>query len=200
MSAIRRFALRSALAVAALSSLGACSTVGKVFSDEENVGPCPNAFALYEASRLVTFGGDGSEAYDNVSYTAEIQNVTTLCRYYGDNPIDADIELEIGFGRGPAAESRRHAYRYWVAVTRRDIAVIEKRDLEINVSFPRGEDRVYQRERIKNISIPRAGEDTSGANFEIIVGFDLTPEQLAFNRDGKRFTVDAAARAEGETE
>ncbi|HBB55343.1 MAG TPA: Tat pathway signal sequence domain protein, partial [Hyphomonadaceae bacterium] len=28
-----------------------------------------------------------------------------------------------------------------------------------------------------------------GANFEILVGFELTPEQLAFNTDGKRFRL-----------
>jgi hypothetical protein len=46
------------------------------------------------------------------------------------------------------------------------------------------------RQEVKTITIPRANPDTSGVNFEILVGFDLTPEQLAFNRDGKRFRPD----------
>ena len=33
----------------------------------------------------------------------------------------------------------------------------------------------------------------SGENFEILVGFELTPEQLQFNRDGRRFRIDAGA-------
>jgi len=192
MFAKRRFVSRFAVAAAGAFALSACSTVADRFSDEENVGPCPNAFALYDAVRIVSFEGDGEEVFANVGFTAEIQDVSTLCRYIHDNPINADIELEIGFGRGPAAEGRRHTYTYWIAITRRDVAVIDKRMLEVDVRFPSGEDQVFLIERIPNVIIPRANEDTSGTNFEIIIGFELTPEQLEFNREGKRFTLDSA--------
>jgi hypothetical protein len=42
-----------------------------------------------------------------------------------------------------------------------------------------------------SIEIPRATKDIAGANFEVLVGFELTPDQLDFNRNGKRFRVDA---------
>ena len=51
---------------------------------------------------------------------------------------------------------------------------------------------VSRTEHINRIVIPRANADISGENFEILVGFDLTPEQLQFNRDGRRFRIDAA--------
>jgi len=47
------------------------------------------------------------------------------------------------------------------------------------------------RERINKIVIPRAAEGTSGENFEIIVGFELTEAQRNFNAEGKRFRVSA---------
>ena len=40
--------------------------------------------------------------------------------------------------------------------------------------------------------IPRADDSISGVNFEVIVGFELTPQQLEFNRSGNRFRLDAA--------
>ena len=61
----------------------------------------------------------------------------------------------------------------------------------IEVTFRPGEDRIYLQEEIDEITIPRATEETAGDNFEIIVGFELTPEQLAWNRTGQRFRVDA---------
>ncbi len=142
---------------------------------------------------MVEFREPGVESYENVAYTAEIQAVRAFCRYYGDRPIDAEIELEIGFGRGPASDDDEHVYNLWVAVTRTDVAVLDKQTAPIEVDFPRGEDRVYLRREIDNITIPRANEETSGSNFEILVGFEVTPEQLEFNRLGKRFTLDAAA-------
>jgi hypothetical protein len=33
----------------------------------------------------------------------------------------------------------------------------------------------------------------SGSNFEILVGFEVTPEMAEFNRLGKRFRVNAVA-------
>ena len=42
-------------------------------------------------------------------------------------------------------------------------------------------------ETIGKIVIPRADESISGANFEVLVGFDLTEDQLKFNQNGRRF-------------
>ncbi|WP_262422966.1 hypothetical protein [Brevundimonas denitrificans] len=39
--------------------------------------------------------------------------------------------------------------------------------------------------------IPRAEETTSGSNFEILVGFEVTPEMAEFNRTGSRFRINA---------
>ena len=175
-----------------LTSLTACSSAKEVFdtsADQKNAGPCPEAFALYETSRLVEF--KGAESYANVGYTAEIENVRSLCRYIGEQPIEADIKMEIAFGRGPAAVGRTATYEYYVAVTRKNIDVINKQVFPISITFPEGVDVVRATETIGEIIIPRATEGTSGANFEIIVGFELTPEQVAFNADGKRFRVSA---------
>jgi hypothetical protein len=80
-----------------------------------------------------------------------------------------------------------------IAVARRGRAPIEKVYFDVDVRFPRGQSVVTHTEEIERIEIPRANNDVSGENFEILVGFELTPEQLQFNRDGKRFRVDAGA-------
>ncbi|WP_417483238.1 hypothetical protein [Maricaulis sp.] len=184
---MRSFAI---LAAAALL-LNGCQTVSDVFSEPEpNIGPCPTALSLYDAHRIVEFE-DGIVAYDNVGFTGEILGVRSLCSYYGERPIIANLELDMAFGRGPAAQGDSHVYEYFVAVTRRDIAVIEKQVFPISIRFQPGEDRVYLTETIDAISIPRATAETSGVNFEILTGFELTPEQLAFNRSGQRFRVSA---------
>lgn len=158
-----------------------------------NVGPCPLMGVLYENARLVQFSQPGVERYANVAFTGEMQGIRGLCRYVGDDPITMSIELEMAFGRGPAgASEERRQYRYWVAVARRGRAPIEKEYFDVDVRFPGGQNVVTHTEEIRSIVIPRANGEVSGENFEILVGFDLTPEQLQFNRDGKRFRVNAA--------
>ncbi len=161
--------------------------------DRPNVGPCPLMGVLYESSRLVDFAAPDSQRYANIEYTGEMQGVRGLCRYVAADPITMSIEIDMAFGRGPASTSDRQTYRYWVAVTRRGRAPIEKAYFDVDVRFDRNEAVVTRTEQIEHIVIPRATAETSGENFEILVGFELTPEQLQFNRDGRRFRIDSGS-------
>jgi hypothetical protein len=156
-----------------------------------NVGPCPLMGVLYDNSRMVDFAASDNQRYANIEYTGEMQGVRGLCRYLDADPIRMAIEVDMAFGRGPASTNRRQTYRYWVAVTRRGVAPLAKEYFDIEVEFPRDELVVTRTERIENIVIPRATPEISGDNFEILVGFELTPEQLQFNREGRRFRIDA---------
>ena len=174
-------------------ALSACQTTREALqigeAGETNPGPCPRAFALYDAERIVEF--NGPESFSNVGFTGQIGKIRSLCRYYGERPIVADLDIQMEFGRGPAAQGSTHTYQYFVAVTRKNIAVIEKEVFPITVSFPPGVERVSLTETIDEVVISRANDNTSGVNFEIIVGFVVTPEQQRFNSEGKRFRVSA---------
>ena len=151
-----------------------------------NAGPCPFAKTLYDAGRYVEFKG-GQEASAAVGFTGEIQGVSASCAYKSDEPIKVTMNLLFELGRGPQAEGSSKTFRYWVAVTDRNREVLAKRSFELPVNFGEGQDRVYKSETVGGIVIPRATATVSGANFEILVGFDVTPEMAAFNREGKRF-------------
>jgi len=184
--------VRSLAAIAAMAGLlSSCQSVQDVLSDPEpNIGPCPSALSLYDAHRIVELRNN-EVIYENVGFTGEILAVRSLCSYYGERPILANLEIDFGFGRGPAAQGDAKTYEFFVAVTRRDMAVMAKEVFPVSIRFPAGEDRIYRTETIDAISIPRADEGTSGVNFEILVGFELTEDQLAFNRSGQRFRVAA---------
>lgn len=191
--------MRQPIALLLMSfSLAGCQVAEQVFSEvPDNPGACPPALSLYDAHRSVEFASpasyQGGALYSDVTYTGEVLAVRSLCRYYEDRPILANMEIDFGFGRGPAATAETHTYRYFIAVTRRDMAVIHRETFPITVRFRAGEDRVYLQETIDQITIPRADENIAGDNFEIIVGFELTEEQLAWNRTGQRFRANVGA-------
>ena len=159
-----------------------------------NEGPCPFVKVLYDAARYAEFK-DNQEASANAGYTGEIENITSSCAYKSDQPIRVEAQVLFQLGRGPQAAGRGKTYRYWVAVTDRNHAVIDKREFELPVSFPAGQDRVSQVETLAGIVIPRKDAKVSGANFEVLLGFDVTPQMAAFNRDGKRFRPNATGQA-----
>jgi hypothetical protein len=153
-------------------------------------GPCPYVKVLYDAARYVEFK-DNKEASASVGYTGEIEGIHSTCAYKIDEPIKVIAQIGFEFGKGPTAAGSQKVFRYWVAVTDRNRDVIAKQYFDVPVSFPEGADRVIADERLDNIVIPRADAKVSGDNFEVLVGFDVTPEQAAFNRQGKRFRVNA---------
>ncbi|HEX2802301.1 MAG TPA: Tat pathway signal sequence domain protein [Phenylobacterium sp.] len=159
-----------------------------------NAGPCPFVKTLYDASRYIEFKGE-REASAEVGFTGEIQGISAGCEYKDSQPITVTMEILFELGKGPQAQGSSKTYRYWVAVTDRNREVIAKQSFDLPVNFVSGKDRVYLTDKIGQIVIPRGAATTSGANFEVLVGFDVTPQMAAFNRDGKRFRVNAGTTA-----
>ncbi len=159
-----------------------------------NAGPCPFVKSLYDASRYVEFK-DAREASANVVYSGEIQGISAGCEYKDNEAIKVVMDILFEFGKGPQATSTNKTYHYWVAVTDRNREVIARQSFDLPVTFQGGKDRVYMTDSIANIVIPRGTQTTSGANFEVLVGFDVTPQMAEFNRLGKRFRANAGTTA-----
>lgn len=159
-----------------------------------NAGPCPYVKVLYDASRMIEFK-DNREASNAVVYSGEIQGISAGCKYRGSEPIELRMEVLFALGRGPQgpdlSQPASKDFTYWVAVTNRGKAVLAKEYFTLPAKFAAGEDRALYTDKINSIVIPRAGEGVSGANFEVLVGFDVSPQMAEFNRDGKRFRVNA---------
>jgi len=159
---------------------------------KQNSGPCPYVKVLYDAGRYIEFKDD-MVAANSVGYTGEFEGLTSACEYTGSQPIHVMIELLFGLGHGPQAVGQSKTYRYWIAVTDRNQGVLAKQYFDVKADFPPGKDRVLVTDHIDGLVIPRADSNVSGSNFEVLVGFDVTPEMADFNREGKRFRVNAGA-------
>lgn len=162
--------------------------------ERPNAGPCPFVRILYDAARYVEFDG-GQQTYAAVGYTGEIEGVEAECTYREADPISIDMNILFQLGRGPQAESGQRTYRYWIAVTERNSAILAKQYFDLPVDF-HGGDRTYVTEEIRNLTIPRRDIAVSGANFEVLIGFEVTPEMAEFNRNGSRFRANAGAPSE----
>lgn len=163
--------------------------ISDAFDSRQNAGPCPAAASMYDVSRYVSFKDDGNELYSNLNFTGEIVDVKIWCRYAGADPMEAEVEIDFAFGKGGAATENSHTYPYFVAVVRNSGKVLNKEYFAVQSDFRDGTID-GARELIAKITVPRVDETISGSNFQILVGFDLSQEQLEFNRAGKRFRLD----------
>ena len=157
-----------------------------------NAGPCPFVKILYDAARFVELEG-GRAAAANVGYTGEIEGVSAGCAYQSDEPISVQMDILFNLGRGPQADGDQRTYRYWIAVTERNEAVLAKEYFDLPVNFEGAATASVTEEQ--SIIIPRATAETSGGNFEVMIGFDVTPEMAEFIRTGSRFRMTAGQAA-----
>jgi len=158
-------------------------------SRRANAGPCPYVKILYDAARFVEMADHTRPSAASVGFTGEIEGVTAECVYREDDPIRVDMNLLFNLGKGAQAQGDQRTYRYWVAVTERNAAVLDKEYFDLPVTFE-GQ-RTAAVEKAHTIVIPRADISTNGASFEILIGFEVTPEMAEFNRSGSRFRVTA---------
>ena len=159
---------------------GGCSTtvsdIGLFSSDPP---PCPAAGTLIDAATVTEFAGN-STAQSNVRYRAEITRSAFDCSVSG-NAVDGTVALigEVSLGRrGRAGEI---SLPIFVAVTLRDKEVVSKRFDTIELTVDRGQTRANFEKVIQDFSF-NVGSGRKTADYEILVGFNLTPEQVVYNR------------------
>lgn len=150
-----------------------------------NAGPCPYVKVLYDAARYVELADFQRPAVSGVGYTGEIEGLSADCVYREADPIRLDMNILFNLGRGPQAQGDARTYRYWIAVTERNTAVLAKEYFDLPVNF-QGQETVSV-EQTQSIVIPRAEATTAGSNFEVLIGFEVTPDMAEFNRSGSRF-------------
>ncbi|WP_312064276.1 Tat pathway signal sequence domain protein [Brevundimonas sp.] len=154
-----------------------------------NAGPCPYVKVLYDAARYVEMADFSRPSAAGVGFTGEIEGVSADCVYRESDPIRLDFNVLFNLGKGPQANGDGRTYRYWIAVTERNNAVLAKEYFDLPVDFAGQQTASVQ--QAQSIVIPRADATTSGNNFEVLIGFDVTPEMAEFNRSGSRFRVTA---------
>jgi hypothetical protein len=141
---------------------------------------CPGAVVLGDAARVHAFR-DGQTGGD-LLYRAEFTGVKLECSPRSGGA-RADVRISIEAQQGPGVTASSQQIRYFVAVTR-DEQILAKQNFNLTADF-RGRRSINIEDRIRQIDIPLA-RGQRGSEFVVFVGFELTPEQLAYNRVMRR--------------
>ncbi len=170
-----RLALLSLSAVVLPGALAGC---GSWFDKPAPPPPCPQVAQVEDASRLTRFSGAGRDLTD-VAFEAELGGMAGSCAYDG-NEIDVELSVQFIASRGPADQSRRADFTYFVAIARLDQTVLAREEFDSYIEFPGNQTRAgIVEELAQRIPIESGAR---GDSYVIYVGFKLTPEELAFNR------------------
>ncbi len=144
---------------------------------------CPTAAAVGDASIQSKFRPGTGRDLTDVQYQVRLANVGSECRYDSKG---VDVRMRVGFALelGPANPDRKAAYDFFVAITDPSNEIVAKRIFTTPLAFPANVGYVEHLEELtQRIPLPKGG---SAADYKIIVGLQLTQDELEYNRKYER--------------
>ncbi len=167
-------------AVVPLGMMAACSTLDE--PEPPSARPCPQARVLGNADQVTYFrDGPGRDVLD-IEYEAQIIELAGECVYRRDGTLAATFSPAFRITLGAADNDRRAEFSYFVAIVRRaDSAVLNKEVFPVAVEAPPNQSQIRFRDGEVSLSLPLK-EGETGAGFQVLLGLQLSEEQLEYNR------------------
>jgi hypothetical protein len=141
---------------------------------------CPRVVVLGDAATVTEFTPGATQTPENKIYSARIANTSAQCETER-GLITANVALDIRISAGTAPAPGPMQLNYFLAATEIDQRVTGKVVRAINVVLPPGVPELQAQTTIEGVQIP-IEQGRTNRNYEIIVGFQLTPEQVQYNR------------------
>ncbi|WP_246148552.1 hypothetical protein [Skermanella pratensis] len=144
---------------------------------------CPRVTIPEETREVTRFRAGGGRDMTDVTSRAAVLDYTGGCEYDRDG-VTVNLNLVLAAERGPGTRDAQGAYRYFVAITDPGGRIVAKREFDTTIDFSPNVGRGGSIEELQQqIPLP---EGASAASYGVVVGFQLDPAELEFNRNPQR--------------
>lgn len=168
---------RAALALSVLTLLAGC---GGGPTDKSDFPPaCPQVATVPDAAEVTRFRGAGTDLTD-MAMDARITAPRGKCSRDTGGRLRVVTNVRLLVTRGPAASGTTETVDYFIAVLSGG-HILAKYPQTATVEFPPNVDHLVVTGDNVVLSLPTT-KDKPGDAFTLVSGFQLTPAQLAFNR------------------
>jgi hypothetical protein len=141
---------------------------------------CPQRSLLADAADVTLFRPSGQDITDTI-LDGRITGLNATCSSVNRNLVRAKLSVVAQLTRGPAAQGRRTSVPYIVAVTDSADNPLDREEFAFAATFPANVDTITVTGDEITLNFP-VSPDRSAAAYKILVGFNLTPAELAYNR------------------
>ncbi len=154
--------------------------------------PCPKINVLADAATLTKFKPGPGETLIDALFEAKIVDIGMACEHDIDGDtregtLNVDLQLLMEASRGPADKSREAQIRYFVTLTDNDHKILGKEVFDMKGVFPGNLTVTRITDEPMELEIPLSAGKT-GRDYQIYVGFQLTRQQLEYNRRRRQLT------------
>lgn len=159
------------------------SSCGNPFKKDIPQYACPKVLIVGEADALVRFKPGAGRDITDIKFEARIVNFVGGCVYKKDG-VAVDLNIMIAVERGAAAVGSALEFDYFVAIPEFRPKPEGKRIFNVKAEFAGSRPRLSYQDKV-NLFIPLS-DGATGPQKEIVLGFQLTPSELAYNRSVRR--------------
>ena len=162
-------------AIAGVLMLGLAGCFGSTESTGKLACPTPLIAPDLDAAAQLRSGGSGP---DDIRFGVKLASVKTNCR---TEKIGLTADTRIAFVAARSDPTLTHGdFSYFVAVADAQRNILNKKEYSIGVDFAPRQNRIQVSDQIA-VGLP-VRDLSAGGKYLIIVGLQLSPEQLDFNR------------------
>jgi len=142
---------------------------------------CPAAAIVPELKSVAKFTPGGESNPQAIAYGGRLTTASVSCEFdKKKGGLKVSSALAVVAVR-QKADVRKGQITYFVAVVDRRSNILNERDFVIDLSFPKDQARLdISEEHEEFIPMPKTG---TGADYGILFGFRLSPDELKFVRD-----------------
>ena len=164
--------------------LGRAEARGYKGSERLLATPCPQIQIVKDLGSLSDFTDDQRTFYENMIAQMDIKKRQSSCEL-ATSSATVDLALLFTGTLGPKARQQKSdkpflTYPFFVAVTGPNGKIMAKEIFAVSMSFETGETTRTHTEYLRQI-IPVRSKETA-FQYQVLVGFQLSPEQLNYNR------------------
>jgi hypothetical protein len=167
--------------------LAGCETLGLSSTPQITLNPgpvCPATAVLSDAATVTKFKQGVSAAMAkaaDISFQAEMSQAKLDCNYNRtDNKLAVSIRFAVRAARGPGAAASDPQLPFFVAIIDSDNNIVAKSMYNSQPQMSGRTNNTYT-EAVSSFPVPLA-MDRQPSDYEILTGFQLTPDELAYNR------------------
>lgn len=165
----------------ALAAVGLAALVAGCSSNKPEPA-CPGGVIPIDAAKITRFRDGPGRDLTDVLVTGNIQDILVdQCEYEKDAVDINNFQIAITADRGPADRSGVVDFEYWVAIVDPERKILNRRTFPVHLEFKDNLTHVGTVIDSLQLRIPMP-DVMKAPRYQVIVGFQLTPDELAWNR------------------
>ncbi|HTY69126.1 MAG TPA: hypothetical protein VMH36_20905 [Alphaproteobacteria bacterium] len=142
---------------------------------------CPRGVIPADAAAITRFRDGPGRDLTDVVVNANILNILVdRCKYDKNSVAVTNFQIAVTADRGPADRSKAADFEYWVAVVDPERKILTRETFNLHFDFSElNHVGIVVADLEPRIPLP---DVMKAPEYQIVVGFQLTPDELAWNR------------------